>query len=910
MKNLPTSTQVSSMARETHMALSEALDWTMQSKDTTIHSNAKLAKDLRVSIYQAKKIEESALRKMCVGVYGASQAGKSYLVSVLARKGTNRLMAVMGSQEIDFIAKINPEGGKESTGLVTRFTTDVLKTPAGYPIKAGLLTETDIIKLLANSYVNDVDTKDDEQQDIHEEQINLVLKELEDYPRVKNHLQVEDVYELEDYCNSRFKNSIRFQALKKIDFWSRAADLMPNLGDPGRQKLVELLWEGLISYSSMYSSLVEQLNQLGHAKTIYCAAEALFDVSGSDWHRSNESIINVSTLEKFSIDEMPPVAVVTEGEHGKPVLQATIFRSHLTALIAEMVVQMKEEPHAFFAHTDLLDFPGARSRKVQPKEDKILNSQEVKVENFLRGKVAYLFDRYSIEFELSSMLLCVGPSNLEVVGLDKLVEDWVINTHGVTPEKRSEVMTALFLVLTKFDMEFSQGAGRSADGNRWSTRLEASLLKPFGAHSHRSNWVGKWHSDSAFNNSFWLRNPNADQAGLIDYQGEPGSSPETGISPAKKDFVNTLRAAFLSNPAVNKHFADPALAWDAGMALNDGGISRLIGALALICKPEVKLSQVLQRLQAIIDDRRTDLAKYYISNDVETLRLEKFALAKDFVLKGASLLKRQRLGDFIPMLLIDNADAYDVFDRAEKALEREKHAYASNSNEGQQATEVLDDDLAALLGGMDDQQQATPKNALQAPEDGSVEDLPKRFVRELINHWNATVLERTNSGHFSEYLNMNRETLIKLINEIEISARRSKLIDDMIHRVERSYQFKTNHRRKWVLKLTEPVTAMFNEFIVSGATYESGKTSFEIYNLDDKPVKIFAPLPEIEETLVLPDIAADFSRQYFADWLLGLQHSIRKNADFLSGVSGDIEGNRALGVILKKLSHINQPSAS
>jgi len=511
---------------------------------------------------------------------------------------------------------------------------------------------------------------------------------------------------------------------------------------------------------------------------------------------------------------------------------------------------------------------------------------------------------------LSSMLLCVGPSNLEVVGLDKLVEDWVINTHGITPEKRSEVMTALFLVLTKFDMEFSQGAGRTADGNRWSTRLEASLLKPFGAHSHRSNWVGKWHSDSAFNNTFWLRNPNADQAGLIDYQGEPGSSPETGISAAKKDFVNTLRSAFLSNPFVNKHFADPTLAWDAGMSLNDGGISRLIGELARICKPEVKLHQVLQRLQSIIDDRRTDLAKYYISNDVETLRLEKFALAKDFVLKGASLLKRQRLGDFIPMLLIDNADAYDVFDRSEKALEREKHSYALKSHDDPQAVDVIDDDLADLLGGIGDQHRATQKDSLQAPEDGSVEDLPKRFIRELVNHWNATVLERTNSGHFSEYLNMNRETLIKLVNEIEISARRTKLIDDMIFHVKRSYQFKTNHRRKWVLKLTEPVTTMFNEFIVSGASYDGGKRSFDINNLDDKPVKIFSPMPEIEETLVLPDIAVDFSRQYFADWLLGLQHSIRSNADFLSGVSGDIEGNRTLGVILKKLSHINQPSAS
>ncbi len=900
MNNLPTNAQVSAMARDTYLALNEALDWTSQSQDTTINSNTKLAKDLRASIYQAKKIEQSALRKMCVGVYGASQAGKSYLVSVLARKGTNRLLAMMGNQEIDFIAKINPEGGKESTGLVTRFTTDVLKTPAGYPIKAGLLSETDLIKLLANSYVNDVDTKDDEQQDTHEDAINQALKELEAYPRAKNHLAIEDVYELEDYCNSRFKNNIRFQALKKVDFWSRAADLIPNLGDPGRQKLVELLWEGLASYSGIYATLIEQLNKLGHAKTIYCSPEALFEVSGTNWDRSNDSIINVSTLEKFGIDEVPPVNVVND--QGS---QASIYRSHLTALIAEMVVQMKDEPHPFFAHTDLLDFPGARSRKLQPKEPKILDTQEVKVENFLRGKVAYLFDRYSIEFELSSMLLCVGPSNLEVVGLDKLIEDWVINTHGLSPEKREEVMTSLFLILTKFDMEFSQGAGRSSDGNRWTTRLEASLLKPFGGHSHRSNWVGKWHTGNSFNNTFWLRNPNADQAGLIESEGEPGSSPEIGISPAKKDFVSTLRTAFLANPVVNKHFSDPAQAWDAGMSLNDGGISRLIEQLALICRPEVKVNQILKRLQAIIEDRKTDLSKYFISGDIDTLRAEKLALAKEFVIKGASLLKRQRLGDFIPMLLLDDSDTCDVFERSEKALEREKHSIGVvTSDEIVTQVEIIDDDLADLLGGIGNEHRAPERTALQAPEDGSVEDLPNRFIRDLINFWSGTVLESTNTGHFAEYLGMNREMMTKLVNELEISARRTGLIEDMIDHVKSAHQFRSE-RRSWIWKQTAPVTAMFNEFLVSGSSYVSGKSSFDITNLDGKPVKIFAPLPDIDETLVLPDIATDFSRQYFADWLLGLQHSVRSNADFLSGVSGDIEGNRILGSILKKLSNIN-----
>ena len=61
-------------------------------------------------------------RKMCAGVFGPSQAGKSYLISALARDTEGNLQARFGAEMHDFISEINPEGGKESTGLVTRFT--------------------------------------------------------------------------------------------------------------------------------------------------------------------------------------------------------------------------------------------------------------------------------------------------------------------------------------------------------------------------------------------------------------------------------------------------------------------------------------------------------------------------------------------------------------------------------------------------------------------------------------------------------------------------------------------------------------------------------------------------------------------------------------------------------------------
>jgi hypothetical protein len=44
---------------------------------------------------------------MCIGIYGPSQSGKSYLVSALAREPGKRLVAMLGGREVDFIETIN-----------------------------------------------------------------------------------------------------------------------------------------------------------------------------------------------------------------------------------------------------------------------------------------------------------------------------------------------------------------------------------------------------------------------------------------------------------------------------------------------------------------------------------------------------------------------------------------------------------------------------------------------------------------------------------------------------------------------------------------------------------------------------------------------------------------------------------
>lgn len=887
-------------ARHSYQCLTDALDWVCESDHAELSNNARLIKDFRRSIYQTRRLEQAASSKMCVGVYGASQAGKSYLVSIMARKSNERLIALMGGREIDFIRDVNPEGGKESTGLVTRFTIDALSTPEGFPVQVRLLSEFDLIKLFVNSYANDIRPDDDESIESHIERVQKSLTELYALPRASSPISVEDVYDLEDYCNSRFNTNFRIQALRKTEFWGIAAELMPVLDRAGRQRLAQILWEDIPTYSRLFGILVAELEALGHPQVLYCAAEALFDLQSEPgiWHRAADSIINVSALEGMGTEGQSRINVTTPAGRS-----ASVSTPNLCALIAELVISMKDCPHPTYQSTDLLDFPGARSRKMQKKDEGVLSNPEVQVENFLRGKVAYLFDKYAENLELSVMLLCVGPSNQEVVGLDKLVEDWIIRTHGARPEHRDKLMTALFLVLTKFDTEFGQGAGKTADGTRWTTRLQASLINHFAAHSHQTNWVNKWNLSGPFNNTFWLRNPHADQAGLIEYEGTPGASLEIGYSQTKMDFIETLRKAFLVNPLVQQHFADPLRAWESGMALNDGGASYLIEKISEVCSQDVKSRQIEARLNQIIQERERDLKKYYVSGDAEELAREKREKAQHLIQTALVLLERKRIGEMISCLLLNDTDTIDVFKNTLWQVEREKNSKRSVNEAAGIKMDTVNPALAKRLGLPTSAPE--PKEAASSAVQTASKriDFPDKFLRQLIEVWRTKAIERVSASSIADYLYVDREFLAALLSELETAALRTGLVKELTELVEANYQYKSDDRKSWVWKQTAGVTARFNEFVSRGGVpVNTEPVAVEAF--DGNRVPVFQPILETVGEIELNEIQNDFSEDYFVDWIQSMQFSVRSNAAFEFGLTSSMEENLKLGRLLSRLNEL------
>lgn len=203
------SDQVNSRCADLLRASSAAQDWINQDTDVIKTGKDRLLMDLRREGRVLKKVSKALSKNMCAAVFGPSQAGKSYLLSALAADKNGFLTADFGGDLHDFIREINPEGGKESTGLVTRFTLKQINGPKGYPVHLSLLTETDLVKIIANSYYCDCEHKDSPD----EEAIRDRLFQLEKFKTSeKQSLTLDAMEDLKEYISEEFGSALRVHA--------------------------------------------------------------------------------------------------------------------------------------------------------------------------------------------------------------------------------------------------------------------------------------------------------------------------------------------------------------------------------------------------------------------------------------------------------------------------------------------------------------------------------------------------------------------------------------------------------------------------------------------------------------------------------------------------------------------------
>jgi hypothetical protein len=889
---------------DTRRAAQEILHWVRDERNARRLSLERpaLEREMRRAAVSAARLEKAVERPMCVGVFGASQAGKSYLISALAKRGAAPLIVDFSglATGLDFLRLINPEGGEESTGVVTRFSMRSLETPEGYPVAVRLLSQADLVKILGNTYFSDVDLSDEKTPE--REAIEALAAKMrtlrKDAPQPG--FSEEDAWDLREYFERRFKGQPIVQALGDTGYWELVFQLAPTLPVDARSLAFAPLWGELEPFTRLWTRLAQKLDALGNPSEAYCTIDALVAVNGSGLERREDSIVNVKTLDNLEAPQTDDLKVC--GTQGCTV---DLARADLTALIAELRVTMHERPRDFFDHTDLLDFPGARENVSDIRRS--FQKRGAFKDLFLRGKVAYLFERYNDEQELTGMLLCVGPSVQDVRTLPKMVNDWVDITHGASPAARSANQTALFLVLTKFDVEFVDAAGKSEDSSKsWTTRLENSLLRKFLGQAHA--WPHEWLPGRPFDNVYWLRNPNVFARHILDYAAD---GRELGVRPSEEARIARARREFIENPDVQRHFRAPATAWDEAFRLDDGGVTYIANSLAPVCHPSIKLKQIEERLAVLRAQLRDRIRPYYVPVDPDERRGDRANVYQQLGQGLVESYRRGRLGSFVRRLGIDLLVLKEAIYRAridgtsESARRPTSHAQGNNGKQ-----------LSALSGGQDDALLSALADAglkpLTPPQAGAANPIGAKHVSladytpknaqaaaTALETWASHLYELADDQLFAERIGVESSAVLELSQELIASAHRNRIEAKIAADIEK-VSHATDGKELFADKATIIAGAIINRFVSSFGASEMAQRQSR--GFDGTMQKIFEPAPDNPIPEHLPPLARDFRTQFLRDWLLAMQDSMRANVDGGSFASEeDLVLNEALGRLISRL---------
>ncbi len=631
-------------------SINEALAWIKDNRPEDYDQKFQQLVECRRTL---RKIAEAAENNPGIAAFGKSQVGKSYLISCLLQDNGKPFMVHAKDKEYNFVFSINPPseegGGRESTGVVSRFSS-FKRHPQLYsrdfPVLIRTFSVADVIIILADSYFNDFANNNS----LSESEIKQLSKDLvEKYnPRLPipgAPLCADDMLFVKDYFKKHINNA---QAINKTSLFDRLSLIIDRVPVNEYASIFANLWFNNECFTMLFNKLLDTLSAFSFSKYIYLPIESVLH----EGVREN-TIMSVQCLKQLFVSDSPYTTDAYICQDGQFIKQASgMPKSELCAICAEAVFKIEDE---FLASTgqydlegigedvkarinrqgvnmdmltdnDLLDFPGARSREQENVEK--LSKGNV-LDFFLRGKVAYLFNKYNENMGINILLYCHHNKDNDVTYLYRLLEEWVNNYVGHDPEERRQKLaqtkvSPLFYIGTMFNLDMSLGVGavatESAIEQRWKGRFD-TVMNGQCFHRNSVDWIKNWTAPGEdFKNSYVLRDYkfSGPKSGL--YAGFDETQRETSMI-MKKDYYDMMRKTFINSPYVKQYFSDPALSWDVAATIRNDGALYIIEQLAEVASRmgaaresdfERTLGKVCTRAYDIIKD-------YHISTKIEEI---------------------------------------------------------------------------------------------------------------------------------------------------------------------------------------------------------------------------------------------------------------------------------------------------
>lgn len=800
-----------------------------------------------------KKISSSIDSKPVMAVFGASQVGKSYLIKNLLSIKGQPFIIKNNNQNFDFLKDINPPGtGAESTGVVTRFTVDNQTKFPDFPITIKLLSAKDILIIILDSFFLDLMKINspiiNNRRDV---EAHIKRFELAKETSKQNFLNEYDVLEIKEYFENHLsKHTILFEGLSETRFFERIAKIISYYDYSEWDQIFNILWNRNEDLSSLFVSLIRKLNDLDYVEQGYISFDNVL--------RGNGEILDVKRLKEIENNSNKTILKKENGE------ERNIETSYLSALISELIFSIPHElidSKMFLKNSDLLDFPGARSRLGIGVEGIHKNVHEM----LLRGKVSYLFNKYTDDYSINNLLFCTNDKQLEVNELSYLLFNWISKNIGQSIDERTKSLgnlsvPPLFLIYTffnnqlKYDITNDDGFLSTDDklDYKWNTRFIRFFENEIVTKAR--DWHTQWtHVSKEFNNFYLLRDfkYSTDTFDGFELEGY-----ETNIKEERVEFLNALKKSFLNYDFVQKHFHNPEESWNMATSKNEDGSELIIKNLEKVSSNYSKINHYLNLLNATIFEISDLLSKYVKTDNVTEQKNKNMALssALQFQFNLALSKDMSLFNGFIEKLLIVPVEIYNLLNENRyidtSILAQNESTPASillttypelhNATTYDEAIGILK--IKMMLPSAEDVERLLSDNGIKKEEIFvSKNSMTKsEYYTELVlDFWSEKIKnvsyfnEFTSAGISINNIDFLTDHLVVLIKKREVKQKLIKILDEVISEI--------NHNQNNEAFLAETFALIINDFV---------------YNFD------IHYLSEVERT-ELKNVISNYSNSYF-----------------------------------------------
>ena len=577
-----------------------------------------------------------------IAVFGKSQVGKLYLVSSLLQKNDGTpFMVETEDTSYNFLYDINPQ----DIAVVNRFSS-FSKNIEAYNVKLPVLVKTlslkDLVLIISDSYYNYIV----DFNAMGEDETKELCKSLEDKysnltAQARQIITADEVLIMNDYFKSHINNA---QSFWKTSFFTRLALIIENIPAEDYVSVFANLWHNEPNLTMLFKHLYSVLQRLDFAHEVYLPIESV--LHGDIQENTIMSAQCLNQLFSQNSSYKTDVYVKEDGNYRKVI--EGISKSDICAVCAEVVFRIGDSflqssrsysfdeipassssrmnhnkiQMSMLEKNDLLDFPGARSRL--SLNSSVLSDTDNKslLKCLLRGKVAYLFNKYNEEMRINILLFCHHNKDNDVTYLYKLLEDWVNEYVGSTPLERANKLeltgkSPLFFIGTMFNLDMKLGPGEkptsTVAGQRWFNRFEAIANNQV-LNATDNSWVKNWTAPGEdFRNAYVLRDYKFSKDLYDDFH---TTHKETSML-MQPEFYEILRNEFIQSQYVRQRFADPEVAWDASATRNNDGSLYIIENLQEVaaCMVMARSEDFYNKIKMVCENVTSAIDGYHFSDN-------------------------------------------------------------------------------------------------------------------------------------------------------------------------------------------------------------------------------------------------------------------------------------------------------